>query len=156
MTHNKINTPTRLIQFVSTSVSSAQTSSAVWTSMTAVPPQTEGTELMTLSITPTSASSTLVIKYHSTLAGNVSGRRGIVALFQDSTTNAIAATCIKTTQIQSCTFEKVMTSGTTSATTFKIRFGVQTAGSFYINADITGARLMGGVSYAWLTIEEYL
>ena len=46
-----------------------------------------------------------------------------------------------------------MAAGTTSSTTFKIRMGAVLC---YVNGDLLGNRLYGGVALARLTITEFL
>ena len=46
-----------------------------------------------------------------------------------------------------------MTAGTTSAITFKIRFGASASGTTTLNGS-SGARLMGGVLATGMTIQE--
>ncbi len=48
-----------------------------------------------------------------------------------------------------------MTSGTTSATTFKIRVG-QNSGTFYVNGAPGGTRVFGGVASSTIIIKEYI
>lgn len=156
MTQNTINTANLFIQLITASTI-ATTSGGTLPFDNTIPQNTEGTEVLTATITPTSASSTLVIRF--TCEASIVTQNNLeIALFQDTTANALAA--------WGCRFAAgnfapgqlnyTMTAGTTSATTFKIRVGNSTTGTCQINADETGTRLMGGVSSAWLTIEEYL
>ena len=55
-----------------------------------IPQNTEGTELFTVSITPTSSASKLFIQAVACL-GNSAGDWMTIALFQDSTANSLAA-----------------------------------------------------------------
>ena len=154
MTQNKINTTSRLLQFLNTSSASTFNTTTVIPRDNTIPQNTEGNEILTLAITPKSASSTLVITFTGwgLVAAGVS--TGCAALFQDTTADALSAMFIRTGR--SIILRHIMTSGTTSSTTFKIRVGPDAAGSFYLNANATGTRVMGGVSRVWLTIEEYL
>lgn len=137
--------------------------SAVSTGTTIVPvddtiPQiTEGSELMTLSITPTNAANTLIIDVvvnaaHATV-GNI---RIVAALFQDSTANALAATCVMAAGngfSSNITLRFKMAAGTTSATTFRVRAGPDTAATMTFNG-LSGGRLFGGVYASSITITE--
>jgi hypothetical protein len=79
-------------------------------------------------------------------------------LFQDSTANALAAgwtTSHVGGSAVSITFRHVMTSGTTSSTTFKVRVGAQNAGTFTFNG-VGGARFLGGVLASGIVIREVL
>jgi len=120
-----------------------------------IPQITEGNEYMTLAITPTSATSLLIISvvfYNS----NTPQDEMTVALFQDSTANALAAvsaTPFTPTARQVICFTHKMTSGTTSATTFRIRAGMASAGTTTFNGQ-SGAQRFGGVAASSITIYE--
>jgi hypothetical protein len=121
-----------------------------------IPQNTEGVEYMTLAITPTSATSKLRIDV--TVEGsNSNASRVAYALFQDSTADALAV--VSTYQKGNAqnptpaTFSHTMTSGTTSATTFKVRVG-GTFATFTFNGT-GGARKYGGVAASSITITEY-
>lgn len=120
-----------------------------------IPQNTEGDQVLTLAIIPKYSTSKLEIKFTlcgvKTAAGNV-----VVALFQDSTANALAAKAFASADQNACVADLfyVMTSGTTSSTTFKIRIG-STANSFDVNG-VANARVFGGVADTTLTIMEYL
>lgn len=123
-----------------------------------IPQNTEGDEYMTLSITPTSATNKLKIE----VVGNFDlggGDAFVVALFQDSTANALAAVCAPGDNIGAVmmpvNFTHYMTAGTTSATTFKVRAGSNSGagGTLTFNGN-TGARLLGGVAASSITITE--
>lgn len=119
-----------------------------------IPQQTEGTEVITASITPTSATNNLLIEYSGPFSGSVTNIQGI-ALFQDATADAIFATFTggDANTGYNPFVRYVITAGTTSSTTFKIRAGIG-AGSLYINGR-AGSRTYGGVSYIQLSIIEY-
>jgi hypothetical protein len=119
-----------------------------------IPQITEGTEFMTLAITPSSATNSLIIQV--TLQVAFSGSDWTtVALFQDSTANALATT---TSNINSGfglpqTFNYKMTAGTTSSTTFRVRAGAGSAGTVTVNGTAS-ARRFGGVMASTMTIYE--
>lgn len=120
-----------------------------------IPQNTEGTEFMTLAITPTSATNKLRIDV--VLQGSTSVLTGaIAALFQDTTANALAAigvTVPGNTYTVELHFTHYMTAGTTSATTFKLRAGGSSASTFTFNGS-SGGRLWGGVMASSITITE--
>ena len=121
-----------------------------------IPQKTEGIEVMTLAITPKSASNKLFIQV--TALGSVNGanRYLVMALFQDDIANALSVTA---------TFESVqtglivtplnhfMTAGTTSEITFKVRMGANSTDTFTFNGD-NGNRQFGGVANSSITITE--
>lgn len=123
-----------------------------------IPQNTEGDEYMTLAITPANASSTLVIEVVAVLSHSAAGFNMIGALFQDSTANALAAVVETKNSGDHTTvmkFTYVMTSGTTSATTFKFRAGSSTSGTTTFNG-FGSARKFGGVMASSMTITEVL
>ena len=119
-----------------------------------IPQNTEGTEYMSLAITPTSASSKLIIHVVFCHASN-SASAITMALFQDSTSNALAAVHNwEATNIHSqLVLTHYMTAGTTSSTTFKVRAGCESTSTLTFNG-INGGRRMGGVSSSGITIME--
>lgn len=120
-----------------------------------IPQNTEGDQYLTKSITPSHASNKLLIEvtiYGACSAGGVWS----CALFQDSTAGALASGISHSgsnNTVEGVTFSYFMTAGTTSATTFNVRAGVSTAGTFTVNGQ-SGARLHGGVLTSSLTITE--
>ena len=82
-----------------------------------------------------------------------------MALFQDSTANAIAAIMHNSQKLTVAQrpvilhMDHFMAAGTTSATTFKVRIGSLSGGTIDINS-AAGARLWGGVSSATIRIME--
>lgn len=119
-----------------------------------IPQNTEGYELVTQAITPTNASNKLVIEFGFT-GGALAATNVVIALFQDSTADALSAAVKNITGANykdQMFIRHEMTAGTTSSTTFKIRIGTQT-GTLYWNQLPTG-ETMGGVISAYLTIKE--
>lgn len=120
-----------------------------------VPQNTEGTEFMTLAITPTRADSKLLIEVTTLLYSNPSAWL-IGALFQDTAASALAAAYLYQPTAggsQELTLKHYMTAGTTSATTFKFRAGPQASSTIVLNGDNT-IRLFGGVASSSITITE--
>jgi len=121
-----------------------------------IPQNTEGNQVVTVSITPKVSSNILRIQ------ANISGTSSTtntpcLALFQDTTANAIACTYTTggaTGYSTNLSIDYYMTAGTTSSTTFKVRAGPST-GTYYVNGDGSGNRLYGGVSLATLIVTEY-
>lgn len=121
-----------------------------------IPQNTEGTEFMTLTITPTNASNKLRIDVTMVISHSVTNQWLAAALFQDSTANALAACpMFQTLGAASMTihFTYFMTAGTTSATTFRVRGGSQSAGTATFNG-ASGVRSYGGVCTSSITITE--
>lgn len=118
-----------------------------------IPQSSEGTEFMTLAITPTSASNILFVEVVANLycvnAYNIIG-----ALFQDATANALAAGIANSPTYGHCqiVIKYKMTAGTVAATTFKFRAGPTTLNATGLNGDTS--RKLGGVMCSSITITE--
>lgn len=149
----------RVIQIVNTQISAAATGTTLMPNDDTIPQITEGDEYMTLAITPSSASRKLKIDVVCNVSGSAAtNQQFTVALFQNTTAGALAAVShaesSSTTQVmQSIHFTHWMTSGTTSATTFKIRAGMAASGTTTFNG-FGGARKLGGVMASSITITE--
>ena len=122
-----------------------------------IPQNTEGNEVMTLAITPTSASSKLLINVDVCGSSDVQGN-WTAALFRDSTADALTATQVKASNVTAdqndhCHLSWIADSSSTSATTFKVRCGQNNAGAWYFNGE-NGSRLFGGVANSGITIME--
>ncbi len=145
----------KVLQVVNASIGTVLTGTTAMPNDNTIPQNTEGDEILTASITPANASNKLLIEF-STIAGGSSATWIAGALFQDSTANAIAATanyCPVGGGACALPFSHYMTAGTTSATTFKIRIGIQGSGTVTINGN-GGSQTMGGVGATTLTITE--
>lgn len=123
-----------------------------------VPQNTEGDQYMNKEITPTSATNKLKIDVVIFLASSATGGERIsAALFQDSTAGALAVGASiqanSETGVHMICFSHFMTSGTTSATTFKVRAGNTNAGTTTFNGSAS-ARKYGGVLASSITITE--
>jgi len=119
-----------------------------------IPQNTEGVELMTLAITPTSATNKLRIQVKLYVA---SGGDMVITsgLFQDAISNALTATSLYLAANWQSTIilDHYMTAGSVSEIVFKVRFGGSSGASLYLNGNNTG-RLLGGVANSSITITE--
>jgi len=123
-----------------------------------IPQSTEGVQIITQAITPTSATNKLRIDCEINLSHSSASSVLTGALFQDSIANALSAGQLDevTAGIQNrIVFSHVMDAGTTSATTFKIRAGGNQAGTLTVNGT-GGVRRLGGVINTSLRITEYV
>ena len=121
-----------------------------------IPQNTEGNQFMSLAITPTSATNVLEISVHAFTAHG-SAAYHIIALFQDTTADAIATIMSYTSTANPGPSQSLfhrMVAGTTSATTFKVRIGCEAGGTITFNGEVSGRR-MGGVMASSITIKEY-
>ena len=103
-----------------------------------IPQNTEGTEFTTLAITPQASDSTLYIDF--LVMGSLTNNSTniTVCLFKDSDANALQVvnnTCNTNTEMFPLILQFAETSGTTSAVTYKIRFGLAGGGTVYLNSD---------------------
>ena len=121
-----------------------------------IPQNTEGTEILSASITPASSSNKLLIEVSVPFIDSGPAAAALcVALFQDSTANALAGGISVTASInysEAISFTHYMTAGTTSSTTFKVRYGPN-AGTAYINQRASG-ETYGNICAARLIITE--
>lgn len=145
---------TGLLQLVSTNTTARiSTSGTTIPNDNTIPQNTEGTQILTLSITPKSSSSNLVIIF-STSGTPTSDVPVIAALFQDSTADALAAQYIgqrSSSDSTSGILQYITASGSTSARTYKIRVG---GGNFQVNSG-SSSRKFGGTASTYLIIMEF-
>jgi hypothetical protein len=121
-----------------------------------IPQNNEGGEFMTLAITPTSATNKLKIDVVIQIAASTTNRLLMSALFQDSTASAIKVSVASEHLAHNpmiMSFQHMMTAGTTSATTFKVRAGPDGACTLTFNGN-DGNRKFGGVIASSMTITE--
>ena len=148
----------KIVQIVNVTDSTTATGTTLVPPDNTIPQNTEGTEFMTLAITPTNASNKLLIEVVIVGSLNIANNATMTALFQDSTANALAATMQAARQADvanTTAFNHYMTAGTTSATTFKVRAGPYFSGTYRFNGMASSAiQLFGGVSSSSITITE--
>lgn len=144
-----------LVQFVETSNSTSVDISVVIPADGTIPQNTEGSERIALSITPKYSTSTLLIEYEASYAITNTSNAGCIALFQDSTADALAVSSFgaSVSDREILRLRHTMTSGTTSSTTFRIRIG-PTANNVYLLRDSGGTQQYGGVESQRITIME--
>lgn len=136
-----------------TYTSSTSTTSTTIAIDDTIPQNTEGVELLTCTITPTSASSQLLVTVNVPVH-NGGNNVAIAAIFRDSTADALATGWVQlNNNLSNVPVSTSVTSGSTSATTFKVRIGTQ-GGTLNING--TGTRYFGGSLYAYISVEEIL
>lgn len=121
-----------------------------------IPQNTEGDQYMSQAITPTVAANVLNIE-HTGEYFNSGAVGQTVALFQDSTANALSAIYMGKEVFANRGAGRLlryfMRAGTTSSTTFKIRSGGSAAGTTTFNGTAS-ARIFGGVSSSTLVVRE--
>lgn len=149
-----------IIQQVSTETGTVATGTTLIPTDNTIPQITEGDEYMTLAITPTSATNILVIEAQGYFASSNATNKNIgMALFQDATANALAASICPTINAAAnftsgmIAIKHRMVAGTTSATTFRIRAGADIAGTTTFNGAAATQRY-GGVLNSYIMITE--
>jgi len=119
-----------------------------------IPQSAEGTEFMTLAITPLSITNLLKIEVIFNYEIGSSGLRDIgVALFKDIDASALAAVRNIDSARQVSLIHWVV-AGDLTARTYKVRAGTNDGVGINFNA-AGGARVFGGVSASTITITEY-
>jgi hypothetical protein len=119
---------------------------------TTIPQITEGDEYMTLAVTPTSATSLLIVDVVWIGSNSAVNNMG-VALFKDATASALTAAAATVTAANATVnikFKYIMVSGSTAATTFRVRAGGGAAGTTSFNSGTT----FGFVMCSSMTIQE--
>ncbi len=124
-----------------------------------IPQNTEGVQMFSQAITPKHSADLLFLAHVGTYSASAAGSI-VVALFQDSTANALAATIGTINgndEFATIPLMYQMQAGTASSTTFKLRAGHQ-SGTVYMNGrGSTTARVMGGVcGSAFAVMEVFL
>lgn len=120
-----------------------------------IPQNTEGGEVCTVTITPTSTTNRLVIRA-SFFGASDTALATVLALFQDSTANALAARSHQAGDANALFALDIMhemAAGTTSATTFKLRAGNNGGATTYVNGTSAGRRF-GGATACRISVEE--
>ena len=144
-----------LVQFVSQRETAMAVGSSVIPLDNTIPQITEGTQFSACTITPTSATNKLRIRF--TSYATVAGAAWVLtALFKDSGADAIQATTTyigESTAARAIVLEHIMDAGSTSAMTFKIRMGPNSAATV-THLGINAAAYFGAADASNLTIEE--
>jgi len=121
-----------------------------------IPQITEGAEFMTLAITPTSATNKLMIQVSVSVSSAATNSHVLSMLFVGTTANALAIMGSRDSaanMVVSQTFNHIVTAGATSELTFRVRCGMNTAGTFTFNG-VNGSRNFGGALASSITITE--
>ena len=141
-----------LVQVVTQQTGAVETGAVQMPIDNTVPQNTEGTEFMTLSITPTNVSNNLIVQFTGLFSVSSPVPLG-VALFKDSGADAIAATLDIPQNSTVISLSHVILTGSTSSQTFKIRAG--TAGGQTVRINASGASaVFGGLPKSSMIIWE--
>lgn len=112
---------------------------------------------MSVSITPSNASSTLEIEVNCLLSHTANNANLTIALFQDALSDALAVSDIlqpTATGMTMVPLKFYMTAGTTSTITFKVRAGMASGTTTFNGA--SGARFFGGKLASFISVKEWL
>jgi hypothetical protein len=146
----------KVLQVVNTETGAVATGTTVLPDDDTIPQITEGFEVMTRTITPTSSSSKLLISVVTHLSPSANSIQS-TALFVGTTANALAAIGTHAYGVANHerfhSFNHFMTAGSTSELTFRVRIGMNNAGTVTFNGR-SGARENGGVMASSITIME--
>jgi hypothetical protein len=121
-----------------------------------IPQNTEGDQYLTVTLTPISATSTLRVTACVNISNSVNNSIAM-SLFRDSTADALCTTALDVlaNTFANLNMEFMVTSGSTSSTTFNIRIGGTSAGTLRVNS--VGATQYFGASFlSSLTVTEFL
>ena len=144
-----------VIQTIKNQVSATSTGTTLIPFDNTIPQNTEGTQFFSATVTPGAIGNK--IRIHCLAYGAYSVAASVsMALFQDSTANALSAVATQTTttnQAHELTLIYEYTVASTAATTFNIRIGGSTAGTYTLNGS-AGAAIFGGVATSILSIQE--
>jgi hypothetical protein len=150
-----VGTPTSVLQTRMFQTGAVATGTGIIPFDNTIPQISEGSQLMSLVFTPLSATSKLIITIYAALSSSASvAMTG--ALFRDSVANALAAMYQLQMDVNGynvLSFIHTMTSGTTSAITFRFRAGGDAASTTTLNG-LSGGRLLGGVMASSIVIQE--
>lgn len=148
--------PGDVVQTIHQNVSTATTGTTVIPYDSTIPQITEGDQYLSQAVTPTTTPNLLQVQYQTVLSVST-GTQIIAALFQDATANALSA--VVTTNASS-TSPHVLTGFyqalalTTSSTTFRVRAGINTAGTMTFNGTAGNPEL--GVMNSFIRVTEIM
>jgi hypothetical protein len=144
----------KLVQRVNTQTGAMSTFSALVPADDTIPQISEGTEILTVAITPQATGNILIIDAH--LCVNAGAAATVIAsLFADAGVNALASV-MQTCPMSFCEIIRiryVMTAASVAATTFRLRAGPSAAATVTVNGS-TGARYLGGVYLSSISVDE--
>lgn len=142
-----------VVQVVQTVLTTSVSCATLLPADNTIPQNNEGNEILSISITPSSASNKILIRVN--VFGTTSGAAHFTAaVFKDSDVNALTTSGGGTYFYDHlAALEYLDTAGTTSAITYKVRAGAS-ANILYINSDYVGTRRYGGTAHTGITLME--
>lgn len=147
------------VQRVYTNTTAVATGTTTIPNDDTIPQNTEGDQYMSQAITPKATTNELEIEVVILLSSSIAPAVMSVALFQDTTANAIAAVSetmsTNTLAPHTIKLKYNMPAGTTSSTTFKVRAGAHSAGTTTFNG-FNSTRMFGAITKSNIVIKEYI
>jgi hypothetical protein len=158
-THKKvlINNLNKLVDYQYSSTAASDSTTTVIPVDNTIPQNTEGKELLTVSITPKNSSNILEVETIIPIGTVSLAAYFTAALFRDSGADAVAIASnwnAGTNQWTPSIIKYRVAAGSTSTTTFKLRFGPSAAGTAYVNQTTTGGDIYSTASIAYLSVKE--
>lgn len=152
---------TKVAQVVYTQDATQKVSTAVIPTDNTIPQSGEGTAYTELdaTITPTNASSRLLVEVQCACWTASANRAPLVCVFRDSGADALAVghVAMPTATFSNITSVRLVAdANSTDATTFKVRFGVTAAGATVYLNDYASTPYWGGTFFSSMTITEIL
>jgi hypothetical protein len=147
-----------VVQVACTSSNALVTGTTVVPNDNTIPQNTEGVAVPGLdtAITPLAAANSLIIDVVLNVSNSAANCNIIAALFVDTTADALQAaaqTYEAGAEYITLRLRCIVSAGSTSARTYKVRVGGHTAGTTTVNGQ-SGAAMFGGVLSSSMTITE--
>lgn len=122
-----------------------------------IPQIGEGTEIISVSLTPLSATSKFRCRFQGWGSTSLTPGSITAAIFKDSVADALTAGVVTnstTGYLVHIGLEVEFVPGDTAAHTVSVRVGPSSAGNMRLNGTVAGGRLYGGAAAATLVVEE--
>lgn len=143
-------------QVVSSTTTGVQSTTTTLPTTSSVPTSTQGAQFASATITPQSATSSIYV-LAAIQASSSNINTVTAALFRDATANAFAAASMACLQANSSLFIflwGLVSSGSVTSTTFKLRSGPAGAGTLTVNGFGTTSQLLGSSSNTGIVLIE--
>lgn len=144
-------------QVVSSATTAVQSTTTVLPTTSSIPTSTQGAQFASATITPQSSTSSILVL--AAIQASLSNINTVTAaLFRDATSNAFAAASMACLQANSSLFVflwGLVSSGSVTSTTFKLRSGPAGAGTLTVNGFGTTSQLLGSSSNTGIVLIEY-
>lgn len=152
-----ISLPGHMVQNVITYSTSQSSGTTTTPADNTIPQSTEGNQFITQAITPTATPNVLLVDVQIIVSASANDLV-TMALHQDSVANALGVmwrNINATNAGHDCSLHHEMLAATTSATTFKIRCGTNSAGTTYFNGN-SGGSYYNGTFRSYMKVQELM